>query len=427
MWLRRHRRFGCSFEQVGSNVQGRFLSDKGRAGRASRPVAICALLLAFLTSCTTYGRVSTSTPPPDTVTVFSTVTVVSTTTLDPAPSSAPTTTRPAVTTTTTSAMPRSSLPAPAATPGVAGQTPIETIAPSAETLSRSYRWKYGLRQWTWDLFIPQSLYDYYRALPRIASHDYSVYVTHPSDDDIMSRLVAAINRAGEEGGFGEYEKVAFAVSFAQSLPYTVDSVTTPYDEYPRYPLETLADNGGDCEDTSILLASLLHAMGYDTVLIELPRHMGVGVLGADDMYGTYYRYLDRKYFYIETTGTGWDIGELPDEYKGAQARVFELKPAPILAHTWTTKASGNSLELEVVVENRGTAEAGDVYVLAGFDAGESMLWSKQESQHFDLGMGNQLTAKLLLQVPPDKHTRLLVQIVDDGYAVDESRSEWFDT
>jgi hypothetical protein len=38
-------------------------------------------------------------------------------------------------------------------------------APIQDTvLTRKYSWKYGLSEWTWELNINQSIYDYYKAL-----------------------------------------------------------------------------------------------------------------------------------------------------------------------------------------------------------------------------------------------------------------------
>ena len=41
------------------------------------------------------------------------------------------------------------------------------------------------------------------------------------------------------------EKVNLVITFVQSLPYTSDSVTTAFDEYPQYPMETLVEYGGN--------------------------------------------------------------------------------------------------------------------------------------------------------------------------------------
>jgi len=260
-----------------------------------------------------------------------------------------------------------------------------------------------------------------------------VYVTHPLDDEYIDSLVNKLNECAQQEGYGDFQKVSFAVAFVQSLPYTDDSVTAGFNEYPRYPVETLVDNGGDCEDTSILTASLIQAMGYGTVLLSFPStpesagHCAVGVKGGDGVYGTYWKYNDNKYYYSETTGTGWEIGEVPEEYKNAQAHIYPMIPVPILTHSWTMKGNGNAVELHVTVNNLGSADAVGVYVYAGFDAGNNMMWNPQESPLFNLGMNESVTANFNLIPPYGKHTRLEVQIVYNGYSVENSYSEWFDT
>jgi hypothetical protein len=91
------------------------------------------------------------------------------------------------------------------------------------------------------------------------------------------------------------------------------------------------------------------------------------------------------------------------------------------------EARGNTGELEVTVSNLGTAAAYNVFVLAGFDAGEGMLWNGKQSELFQVEANYQVTIKLILRVPLDKHTRLVVQIVIDDSLVDESHSVWVDT
>ena len=275
--------------------------------------------------------------------------------------------------------------------------------------------------------IPLSLYNYYRQLPRPPTKNYSVYVTHPLDDPYIDMLVEKITKAAQQDDYTEYQTVEFATAFVQSLPYTVDSVTTPYDEYPRYPLETLVDNGGDCEDTSILLASIIEKMGYGVVLIILPNHAGVGVNGSENIYGTRWEYEGNKYYYIETTGENWRIGELPEEYKNTAASIHPMIPVPILTHEGSIKGRGYIAEVEVMVSNLGTAPANNVTVLSGFDAGGGMIWNPQESEPFKLGAGQHITVKLNLRIPYDKHTRLIVRIAIDDVPVDESQTGWFDT
>jgi beta-lactamase superfamily II metal-dependent hydrolase len=304
---------------------------------------------------------------------------------------------------------------------------IEQNPVSDNIIYRDYAWNYQ-GEWTWECAIPQALYDYYRELPRPPTTDYSVYVTHPLDDLYIDRLVEKLQNAAEESQFSAYETVEFAAAFVQSLPYTMDSVTTPNDEYPRYPVETLVDNGGDCEDTSILLASIIHEMGYGVVLIILPNHCAIGVKGGDNVYGTYYDFEGSKYYYMETTGEGWEIGDFPEEYEGVKASIYPLVPTPILTHEWEfTGTQGYYLILEVKVQNLGTAPADDVFVEAGFDAGNDKWWNSEQSDIMQIDAGWEYTVKLYLKVPLNEHTRLLVHIVMDGYTVDDSYSKWFDT
>ncbi len=276
--------------------------------------------------------------------------------------------------------------------------------------------------------IPESLYLYYKQRPRPPTKNYSVYVTDPGDDTYINSLVEGIRNAAQRDGFNKSQTVDFAVSFVQSLPYTFDNVTTPYDEYPRYPVETLVDNGGDCEDTSILMAAVLQGMGYGVVLITPPKHCAVGVLGGEGISGTYWEYKGGKYYFLETTGEGWKIGQLPPDYKGAQASVYGMVPVPVLTHHWTSVSEGGLVKLTVKVENLGSALADDVHVFAGFDAGATQVWNAERSPLFNVGPGGGwVTATLYLRPPANQRTRLVVEIVDDGYKVDESRSEWFQT
>jgi hypothetical protein len=102
-------------------------------------------------------------------------------------------------------------------------------------------------------------------------------------------------------------------------------------------------------------------------------------------------------------------------------------PVPILTHDWTTKINGSTLELKVTIQNLGSAKANNVYVYAGFDAGNSQCWKSQQSSPFDLDVNCSEVVTLYLTPPLGKHTRWVIQIVYNGYAVDESYSSWFDT
>ena len=98
---------------------------------------------------------------------------------------------------------------------------------------------------------------------------------------------------------------------------------TGYEEYWKYPVETLYDQGGDCEDTSILFSAIAEAMGYNTSLLLFPGHMAAGV-DLDGNYGiskTYFETGGYRFYYCETTATGYHVGDKPSNVSNSATVV----------------------------------------------------------------------------------------------------------
>jgi hypothetical protein len=191
---------------------------------------------------------------------------------------------------------------------------------------QDFRWSYNGSEWTLSLDIPKSTYELYKNVPvsnrlNYPTFGYSYLTT--TNDAYLKMVAEKLEEVSSREGYGSYDEVGFVLAFIQSLPYTSDSVTSDYDEYARFPLETLVDNGGDCEDTSILFATLTLIMGYGTVYINPPDHYAVGVLG-ENLPGSYYVYNGKTYYYCETAGDGWEIGGLPSEYRNAEVTIYEI-------------------------------------------------------------------------------------------------------
>jgi hypothetical protein len=204
--------------------------------------------------------------------------------------------------------------------------PRKAYAQNNEYYSKTFAWNYDGTHWTWNLSIPKSLYDAYKAVPvstrtRNGPEGYGFLTT--TNDHYLRILAEKLNETTTHLGYSSYDQVSFVLAFVQSLPYTSDNVTEGYNEYPRFPIETLVDEGGDCEDTSILFASLTLILGYGTVYINPPDHYAVGILG-NDLKGTYWTYNNKTYYYCETTGNGFKIGQLPDQFEGQSAYVYSI-------------------------------------------------------------------------------------------------------
>jgi len=100
--------------------------------------------------------------------------------------------------------------------------------------------------------------------------------------------------------------------------------------YPKSPLETIIEGGGDCKDLAILTASLMKSADMDVIYINLPKrenvpnlpdaegHLLLGVNG--NFKGKFIEKDGKKYYFAETTGSSsislkkkigkWKIGEI---------------------------------------------------------------------------------------------------------------------
>ncbi len=208
--------------------------------------------------------------------------------------------------------------------------PFELVTAQTSDQSQSYvrefSWDYGGNHWIWNLSIPVALYDAYKAVPdseriRNGPAGYDVMVT--TQDSYIQSLAEKINETTNQLGYGSYDKVNFVLAFVQSITYNSDLNTTGYEEYPRFPVEILVDQTGDCDCKAILFATLAISLGYGAVFINPPDHLAVGILG-NDLQGTFWTYENKTYYYAETTGTGFKIGDLPDEFQGKTAYVYPI-------------------------------------------------------------------------------------------------------
>lgn len=308
------------------------------------------------------------------------------------------------------------------------QTPDVPTSDALDTIEKKYSWDYGGRSWKWVLQVPREAYEHYADLERPPTDDYSVYVTDPGDDLFIASIAARLLESARQEKYSPKQTAEYAAAFVQNVKYVDDATSKGVGEYPRYPLETLVEWEGDCEDTSILLASILRAMGFSAVLIDLPGdpagHMAMGVKG-ENWSGVYYEYAGARYYYVETTAAGWSIGQIPDEYRHRKARILSLTPRAVIAHEWVSRdISGGRIELEVTVRNHGTATAWETKVYAAWDAGGGKVYDQSWSGPLGLEPRARGVYTLHLKRVVNVETRLIVKIVSNGYLMDESTSEW---
>ncbi len=188
-----------------------------------------------------------------------------------------------------------------------------------EDVIKEFIWEHDGNQHSLKLSIRHSLYEEQKARKRV---DYPQWV----EEYIVNGICGEIRVLAKElinigKPYGSYDEVRFVLSFVQSvIQYEADKKW----EYPKYPVETLSDGNGDCEDFSILGAAILKVMGYDVALLFLPQHAALGVAGADGLPGIYIEHKDNKYYYCEMTGEGWGIGQIPEKYKKEKINVSQV-------------------------------------------------------------------------------------------------------
>ena len=158
----------------------------------------------------------------------------------------------------------------------------------------------------------------------IVTDEYGYEPRDHNNHKLVKQLADEIKSLCDQCGYGESETIRETANFVQSIEYVDDMTSTGYTDFPKYPLETLYDQCGDCEDSSILLGALLKELGYGCIFIELPEHVAIGVKATDDAPGTYYDYNGSHYLYIETTNSGWDIGTLPDDFNEEKAKIYDV-------------------------------------------------------------------------------------------------------
>jgi hypothetical protein len=213
---------------------------------------------------------------------------------------------------------------------------------SATTYKFSYtfyvKYEYNLLLGYWEprephtlyVSVTQSLYDYYDGKDHscYSASDYLKFITPDAVQPIADRIWSIC----QSQSYSEEQFANAVLMFVHQIPYIVSS--------PKYPVETIVENFGDCDVFSLLAASVLKAKGIDVVLFNWTGklHMNIGVnLPETPVYARwgsvwYISYNSKRYYIAECTGycsganatAGWRVGECPDDLKQASAIVIPL-------------------------------------------------------------------------------------------------------
>jgi hypothetical protein len=172
--------------------------------------------------------------------------------------------------------------------------------------------------------LSKKRFEYYRRRVRF-SDKWNKYAEEEMPE--VRALATEFQRLHSQHNWNTFNQVSNVLKFVQKcVHYSLDKDTTGHSEWPRYPIETIKEGIGDCEDVAILCAAILARLGFQVVLLSYPGHMAFGVAGAEKLNGEYIHVTgtDRRYFYGEATSEGWHIGQIPPSYRNTTPEILPV-------------------------------------------------------------------------------------------------------
>jgi hypothetical protein len=296
-----------------------------------------------------------------------------------------------------------------------------TLIPDENLNDIRYNWRFiGSR----NLVIPdlEFLYDYYSNLERLDATDYAAYEFDRYDNHFTDWLSEKVRDLYDSSN--DVSIINFIASFVQNLKYLEDSTEC---DYPRYPIEHLKDKEGDCEDKAILAASILRKIGYNVSLIQLPKHVAVGVNLDEEAVSDDY-FID-QYYFLETSSTGWFVGKVPPEHKGkTNITVYTLESRPVLIHSWknatrfTDSEGSDYIKMKIAVENLGERPSGAFTIQAAFFSLDGNIVNEKTIDAPSISVAKKSIVELEIDVPQGITTKLKTRVYLDDIKVHQRES-----
>ena len=212
--------------------------------------------------------------------------------------------------------------------------------------------------------VPESLINFYGNLTHNINDnsDYAEFVTPQAVAPIADALLkVTANLPNSQEQFADA-----VLSFVHQIHYNVTN--------PHYPVETLAEDTGDCVGLSTLAASIMEAGGLNVVLIlytgVTPEHMNVGVhLPYIPVYHTWlmaptsFTYDNLTYWTAECTPeANWKVGDQSSALANAQANIISINTTQSLPPAQVSASLNAKLAPSIITINPSrSAQTTDTY------------------------------------------------------------------
>ncbi|HOR19644.1 MAG TPA: hypothetical protein PLE10_07465 [Brevefilum sp.] len=213
------------------------------------------------------------------------------------------------------------------------------IYESEQIIKKEFQWGFNPKgskkayNFIIELSIDKTRYKKYCKKPRnIPISQYNLYAQEdmPEINDLVLEFQKIFS---EHKNWSTFTKAQCVLRFVQTVvTYRYDIDTKGHREWPRYPIETLLEGVGDCEDVAILCAAILVRLGLDVVLFYIifddkRAHMAFGVAGSPKLKGNYIQdpATGKNYYFGEATSKGWSLGQIPADCKNPPEAIIYVQ------------------------------------------------------------------------------------------------------
>ena len=151
------------------------------------------------------------------------------------------------------------------------------------------------------------------------------YDLYDHDKGLLTPLQDSIISLANKNGIQKADLIYSIVTMVQDIQYNYilqDDSCSVHEDFPCLPMESygllppvsfMYTLSGDCDTRTVLLFTVLKNLGYDPIIVNSAQY-GHSMLAVDiPTEGDYFIHKGRKFYFWETTATGWMPGMLPPE------------------------------------------------------------------------------------------------------------------
>lgn len=184
----------------------------------------------------------------------------------------------------------------------------------AKKSTKEFTFEFEGYEYTFSSDINKSLILYYESLPSVNIDQTKWYVNYGLSGFASSSLIKQLREAIDT--MDEKTKLEFLLAFTQhTIKYKADDQFWGFEKY-NFPEETLYYEYADCEDKSMLFASLVkELLNIKSIALAYKGktpHLNVAILINKEKDMKSYKYQGKDFIVCEPTGDGFKIGQTVD-------------------------------------------------------------------------------------------------------------------